>query len=175
MNQPSGIDRLLWSDEIRQLPLRYSVAIERRDVDAMAALFSPNARFGAWGEGDAGVRALMGHTMADSIFAVIMVANHVIDFDSDERAHGEVWANCYAQNIPGQFIRQLIKYEDTYERVRGNWTFLRRRHRLWFGAAAESSPLDQEPANWPESQTGVGDVPLSDPQFTAWYESRHRT
>jgi len=172
VNMPSGIERLQALDEIRQLPLRYAQAIEHRDVEAMSALFSPNARFGRWGEGPDGLRALMGQTMETSIFAVILVANHLVVFDGFAQAHGEVWARCYAQDSGGQFIEQLIKYEDTYERPQEEWLFLHRRHRLWFGSAVVSSPLDQPPANWPEHQIGVGDIPLADPLFATWYEGR---
>jgi hypothetical protein len=45
----TGIDRLEAMEAIQKLPLRYSAAIEHRDVDAMASLFSPNARFGPYG------------------------------------------------------------------------------------------------------------------------------
>lgn len=164
----NDVERLLALDEIRTLPLRYAVAIEQRDIDAMASLFSPNARFGSWGEGEAGARALMGDSMASSLLAVILVANHLIEFDDDDHAHGEVWARCYAQNDPGGFIEQLIKYVDVYERVDGRWCFLRRRHLLWFGMDVEPSPLRQAPANWPERQVGVGDLPLADPVVAAW-------
>jgi SnoaL-like domain len=174
MTEHSAVTRLLDLEDIRRLVLRYSVAIERRDADLMASLFSPNARFGRWGEGEAGMRALMRETLESSILAVILVANHLIDFDGPDEAHGQVWARCYVQNDPGEFVEQLIKYEDTYERIEGRWTFLRRGHRLWFGAAVADSPLDQPPANWPEHQVGVGDVPLADPAFTAWYRRERR-
>jgi hypothetical protein len=172
VSAPAGLERLLALDEIRALPLLYAVAIERRDVDAMAALFSPNASFGTWGRGDAGLRALMGDSLAASVFAVILVANHLIELDGQDRATGEVWARCYAQNDPGGFVEQLIKYEDTYERVDGRWLFLRRRHRLWFGVDVAPSPLDQRAADWPARQVGVGDLPLADPVFAAWYAAR---
>jgi hypothetical protein len=174
MTEHSAVSRLLDREEIRNLVLRYSVAIERRDADMMASLFSPSARFGRWGQGELGMRALMRDTLEPAIFGVILVANHLIEFDRPDEAHGEVWARCYAQNDSGEFVEQLIKYEDAYERVEGRWTFLRRAHRLWFGAAVAASPLDQPPANWPERQVGVGDLPLADPAFAAWYR-RKRT
>jgi hypothetical protein len=167
-----GIDRLEAIEAIQQLPLRYSVAIEHRDVDAMVALFSPNARFGPYGIGESGLRALMDNSMATSILAVVLVANHLVELDENNQAHGEVWARCYAQNDPGEFTEQLIKYEDTYEQVEGRWLFLRRRHRLWFGTTVDPSPLDQEEANWPQRQAGVGDVPLADSVFANWYAVR---
>ena len=45
---------LLARDEIRALPIRYAAAVEARDVDAMAELFAPTARFGAYGDGRRG-------------------------------------------------------------------------------------------------------------------------
>jgi hypothetical protein len=173
MSPASDVARLLALERIRSLPVRYSIAIERRDVDAMAALFSPNARFGSWGDGEQGLRSLMGKTLQTTVFAVILVANHLIEIDDPDHAHGEVWARCYAQDEPNGFTEQLIKYEDTYERVAGRWLFLRRRHRLWFGVSSPS-PLRQPPANWPKHQVGVGDVPLADPVFAVWYAERGR-
>lgn len=173
MSPPTGLERLDAIEAIRTLPLRYAVAIEHRDVDAMAALFSPHARFGAWGQGEEGLRALMGDTLRSSILAVILVANHLVEVDDADHAHGEVWARCYAQNDPGEFTEQLIKYEDAYERLEGRWLFLHRRHRLWFGVHAPT-PLTQPPADWPQHQVGVGDVPLADPVFAAWYQRTRR-
>jgi len=170
---PDSLEDLLALEQIRRLPLEYSVAIERRDVDHMARLFSPNARFGSHGTGEAGLRALMGASMATSVMAVILVANHLVDLDGPSRARGQVWARCYAQAEPDGFTEQVITYVDDYERVDGRWLFLRRRHRLWFGAVVEPSPLDQAPANWPARQVGVGDLPLEDPVFRRWWEQRH--
>ncbi|ORV86213.1 nuclear transport factor 2 family protein [Mycolicibacterium iranicum] len=168
----NALDDLLARDAIRALPLRYAAAIESRDVDAMAELFSPDARFGDYGDGPDGLRTLMSRSLNDSIFAVILVANHLIDLHDAEHASGQVWALCHAQTRADGFLDQLIRYDDTYEKVGDRWLFSHRRHRLWYGAAHEKSPLDQPPANWPRSQVGVGDIPLADPRFAAWWESR---
>ena len=71
---------MLARDEIRQLPYRYAAAIEARDVDAMAAaVLAPQARFGEFGDGPDGLRRLMTHSLEGSVFAVILVANHLIE------------------------------------------------------------------------------------------------
>jgi hypothetical protein len=113
----------------------------------------------------------MQESMAESVFAVILVANHLIDFDGSDRAAGEVWAHCHAQTERDGFIEQLIKYEDRYIRHEGRWLFLHRRHRLWYGVARDS-PLLQEAANWPTRQVGVGDVPLADARFLEWWRGK---
>jgi hypothetical protein len=113
----------------------------------------------------------MTEMVSTSPFAVILVANHLIELDDASHAHGEVWARCYAVDPEGTFVEQLIRYDDRYERVGGRWRFAHRRHRLWFGQPA-ASPFDQEPARWPASQHGVGDLPLDDPVFRAWWPGR---
>ena len=71
------IEALIAREEIRSLPIRYAAAVEARDVDAMAELFSPHARFGSYGEGPDGLRRLMTDSLTGSLFAVILVANHL--------------------------------------------------------------------------------------------------
>ena len=88
---------MLARDEIHRLAYRYAAAIEARDVDAMAQLFSPRARFGEFGNGPDGLRRLMAHSFEGSVFAVILVANHLIDIDSHNEARGQVWAQCFAR------------------------------------------------------------------------------
>ena len=161
-------------EQIRQLVYRYSVAIADRDVDLMASLYVPDASFGSYGEGPAALREIMTATMGDMTFGVIMVANHLIEFDDDHRAHGEVWARCHAQNAEG-YYEQLIKYVDRYRLERNGdgasaWLFDHRRHLLWFGEARQS-PLEQPPADWPTRQVGVGRLALSDDAVREWRAS----
>ncbi|OBG32997.1 hypothetical protein A5672_25025 [Mycobacterium alsense] len=166
---------LLAKEEIRQLPYRYAAAIEARDVDAMAELFVPHARFGNHGEGREALRRLTSASVEASVFAVILVANHLVELDTADRARGQVWAQCFAQTNAEGFVEQLIKYEDRYERYRGRWLFLHRRHRLFYGVSRRASPLMQDAASWPRNQTGVGDLPLTDPAFAAWWQSNAAT
>ena len=171
MTAMTDLEAMLARDAIRDLPLRYAKAIETRDVDAMAELFAAGARFGDFGTGPDACRRLMNDVMADNVFAVILVANHLIELDDPDRAHGEVWALCYAQTDAG-FNEQLLRYEDRYTCEDGSWKFLHRKHRLWYGQVRDTSPFEQEPAEWPRSQYGVGDIPLADERFRLWWEQR---
>lgn len=172
MTQPDPVALLVARDEIRQLAYRYAAALQARDVDAMVDLFSPDARFGEFGSGPDALRRLTTQSLDGALFTVILVANHLIDFDDDARAHGQVWAHCFAQTEADGFVEQLIRYDDRYERRDGRWLFSHRRHRLWYGVGHRESPLRQPAANWPASQTGVGDIPLSDNVFHSWWERR---
>ena len=167
-------EELIARERIRDLALRYSVAIADRDVELMVSLYAEDASFGSFGNGPEALRRIMGSTMGDLRFGVILVANHLIDFTSETEATGEVWARCYAQNDRDGYYEQLIKYVDRYVDASADpgapdWRFLHRRHLLWFGEA-KASPLAQPPANWPERQVGVGRIPLGDAAVLAWRE-----
>jgi len=173
MAELTDLERLVALEEIRTLPVRYAKAVEQRDVEAMVGLFAADARFGEYGTGPEGVRRLMTETMSDSLVAVILVTNHLVQMDAPDAARGEVWALCAAQN-GGDYVEQLLRYDDRYRREDGEWRFLHRRHRLWFGARRRPSPFAQPAADWPRAQVGVGDVPLADARFRAWWETRAR-
>ncbi len=134
------VEELLARERIRELALRYSVAIADRDVDLMVSLYADDADFGTFGSGPDALRAIMADTMGDLRFGVVLVANHLIDLSSRSEASGEVWARCYAQNDREGYYEQLIKYVDRYVDVAADpsnpdWRFLHRRHLLWFGEA----------------------------------------
>ncbi|OBG97377.1 hypothetical protein A5698_13160 [Mycobacterium sp. E136] len=169
MTHRDQVAQLVARDEIRQLAYRYAAALEARDVEAMVDLYSPDARFGEFGDGPDALRRLMTHSLDGCPFAVTLVANHLIDFDDDVRAHGQVWVLCFAQTEADGFVEQLIRYDDRYERRDNRWLFLHRKHRLWYGVGHPESPLRQPAANWPAGQIGVGDIPLSDNVFHAWW------
>lgn len=173
MADMTDLERLVALDEIRTLPVRYAKAIEQRDVEAMVGLFASDARFGPYGTGPDGVRRLMHETMSDSLVAVILVTNHLVELDAPDAAHGEVWALCVAQS-EGECVEQLLRYEDRYRREGGEWRFLHRRHRLWYGERRNPSPFEQEPAEWPHHQVGLGDIPLADERFRRWWDARAR-
>ncbi len=164
----SPLDRLVATEEIRRLVYRYADALDRRDLDALVPLYRPDARFGTHGEGPDACRAFFTESLAEIGIAVLLVANHLVDFDDADNATGTVWTHGFIDDNDAGFIQQLIKYDDRYVRVDGEWRFTRRKHFLWLGwKHDEAAPLAQTPANWPERQIGLGSVPYDDP---AWQE-----
>ena len=150
------LERLWAVHEIRQLAYRYAHAFAVRDRELMLSL---------WAETDAPVAlpAIDGHRLradVDAWFAafgavLLHVTNHVIEFDSDETATGEV--HCLGQiELGHQFVDQTILYRDRYRRTADGWRFASRAHLLWFGQERERHPLRQPPAHWPRRQVGRG-------------------
>lgn len=161
--------RLLARDEIRQLAHRYAVAIDARDLDALVALFVEDVRVGREARGRDALRSDFDSQLRAIGVSILFVGNHVIDFDDDEHARGIVY--CSAQIQDGaRWIRQAIRYDDSYERRAGRWLFVRRRHLLWYGVEEAKSPLDQPPAHWPASHTGRGTLPESLESWRRFWE-----
>ena len=153
-----ALSRLVARDEIRQLAERYALAIDSRDLEALVALFVPEVDCGRWGRGHKALRESFESQLRGVGPTVMLVANHVIDFHDDDRAHGVVYGIAEA-SMPEGFVRQAIQYHDTYERRGETWLFVRRDHRLWYGVVLPYDPMAQPPANWPKSQIGRGTVP----------------
>jgi len=168
------LERVVARDEIRQLAYRYADAVDRRDVDLMVSLFAPDASFGGYGTGPGACRRLSEESLAQVGVAVLMVANHIIEFDGAGQARGSVWCHAHVDDRREGFIEQLIKYDDRYALVGGRWLFASRRHLLWYGIARPPSPFDQPPADWPARQVGRGSIPYDDPAWRAFWISARR-
>jgi hypothetical protein len=62
-----------------------------------------------------------------------LVANHVIEFDDDEHAHGVVYCRAHHHVLePDHWFDQALAYWDTYERVGDDWFFRRRNLKSWY-------------------------------------------
>ena len=86
------------------------------------------------------------------------MSTHVIDLDGADRAIGTVY--CHGEIEAGaRWIHQAIVYDDTSARRDGRWYFVRRRHRLFYGAEAAVNPRTLPPAEWPAHHDGRGTLP----------------
>ena len=154
------LQRLVAESEIRQLASRYAVAIDARDLDSLVALYVEDVRVGRDLHGHDALRADFDAQLRGIGISILLVGNHVIDFDGDDRATGIVY--CRGEIQDGErWIQQAIRYDDTYARTARGWRFVRRRHLLFYGADLGTNPLQLEPAGWPQHHTGRGELPES--------------
>jgi ketosteroid isomerase-like protein len=164
------VERLLAYEEIRQLASRYALAVDSRNLDALVALFVPDVAVGTDATGRDALRAQFDVSLRAVGRTFLLVGTHVIDLsDADpglERATGSVYCKGEIQD-GARWIHQAILYDDVYERRDETWLFVRRRHRLWYGAEPGVNPLTLGPANWPEHHDGLGTVPE---QWASWRE-----
>ena len=154
------IAKLLARDEIRQLVYRYALAIDSRDIDTLVGLFVEDVRVGRDTFGHQALRENFEAQLREVGITILFVGNHLIDFQSDDKATGVVYCKNETQ-IDDHWIHQAIQYRDDYERRDGQWLFVRRRHLLWYGSEVGENPLSLPAANWPERQVGRGTLPES--------------
>jgi ketosteroid isomerase-like protein len=160
------LERLVAHDEIRQLAARYALAVDSRDLDTLVGLFVDDVQVGRDTFGRDALRAEFDRSLRAIGVSILHVGTHVIDLADDDDATG--WVSCKGEIQDGErWIHQAILYADTYARRDGHWYFVRRIHRLWYGAEVGVSPIGLPPANWPEHHDGRGTVPEC---FESWRE-----
>ena len=158
------LDRVESRQAIGQLPIRYAMAVDGRDVDAWLRLFVPDVqvRRDAFGR-----EALRGHiTPLLRTFgrSVHQVCGHRIDLDADDpdRATGAVY--CRAEHeVADRWIVMAICYFDEYRRIDGEWLFARRRERHWYAADVNEHPQAVGFDSW-----GGGAAPALPDAFPTW-------
>ncbi len=152
------LGRLEAYEAIRQLAARYAVAIDSRDLDTLVALFVPDVRVGSRAIGRAALRASFDGSLRAIGVSVLDVGTQVIDVVDADHATGTVYCTGEIQD-GDRWIHQAIVYDDEYRRVDGTWCFVRRIHRLFYGAEVGVNPLGLPPADWPEHHDGTGTLP----------------
>jgi hypothetical protein len=126
---------------IQQLPYRYAVALDSRNIDDLVQLFEPDVQLGT---GESGREAL--HRWFTTIMrlpktSVHFVGNHVVDFDDADHARGIVYCRDQLERpATGEWEIGELQYWDRYVRVDGEWCFARRKFHRWYLVDALSRP-----------------------------------
>jgi ketosteroid isomerase-like protein len=118
--------------EIQQLAIRYTVGIDRRDVDMIAALFVPDVDCGHWGTGPQAFRTM--YLENDSTFtaSIHQTTNHLVNVESDDRASGTAYLHAEQKMHDGSWARLAGAYEDRYEKIDGRWLIRSRKLLFWY-------------------------------------------
>jgi SnoaL-like domain len=167
--KPTSIDERLDRMEslaaIQQLPPRYAVALDSRDMDALVSLFVPDVRVGGAEVGRDALKRWFTHTMSQMRTSVHLVADHVVDFDDADHARGIVYCRDeLEQPSTGDWEIGVLQYWDSYVRVDGEWCFSRRKFLRWYIVDALTRPSHGAGVN-------TGTDALSTHQLPEAYES----
>jgi SnoaL-like domain len=135
------LDRLESLEEIRQLVARYALAIDTRDLDALAGLFSPSVRVGPDQTGREALKEWFGPILGQMRVSVHSVSTHIIDFEDADHATGIVYCHDELERpATQQWDSGQLQYWDDYLRVDGEWCFDRRRFSRWYLVDVLSRP-----------------------------------
>lgn len=140
-----ALEELVARERIRQLAFRYAMAVDGKDIDGLAELFVHDVRNGRFGEGREGVKTYYDNVLRTFHCSMHLVANHIIEFDDDDHAHGVVYCRAHHHVLEtDHWFDKALAYWDTYERAGDEWLFRRRRLKSWyreeFGLRVEAAP-----------------------------------
>jgi len=148
---------------IGQLPIRYAMAIDARDVDTWVSLFIPDVQVGRDVFGHDALRAQIDPLLRTFGRSVHQICGHRIELDDadTDRATGATY--CRAEHeVDERWIVMAICYFDDYQRVDGAWLFRRRRERHWYAADVNEHPQSVAFDSW------HGDTPALPDAFPTW-------
>jgi hypothetical protein len=133
--------------EIGQLPIRYALAVDARDVEGWVNLFVPNVDCGSRGAGRDVLRPIVADQLTRFYRSVHQIVGHRIELTGPDSAVGQTY--CRAEHeAGGKWIVMAICYQDTYRRDDATWYFERRREQHWYAADQLQRPQDVSFAGW---------------------------
>jgi hypothetical protein len=144
--------------ELRELTVRYCLAVDDMDWDGLLGLFTDQAELsGAAGREDVvrllrSIRSTYGRTIHTA-------TGQTLSFTDDDHATGVV-ASRAELDIMGQTVHCAMRYADEYERERGRWCFSRRRIRFSYAlpwADMADSLIGARPVHWPGTEAMPAD------------------
>jgi len=151
------IDRLESLDAIRQLPAKYALALDMRDMDAMVSLFVEDVRVGKDASGRLALRAYMDRTLRSPFTGTSHhIGGHVIEFDDADHAHGVVYSkNEHETPVEGgadEWVIMQMMYVDDSVRRDGSWHFARRLPLYWYATDLNKPPVGDRKMRWPGTE-----------------------
>ena len=163
------IDRLESLDAIRQLPAKYALALDMRDMDAMVSLFVADVRVGKDASGRQALRAYMDRTLRSPFTGTSHhIGGHVIEFDDPDHAHGIVYSKNEHETGDEWVIMQMM-YVDDYVRQDGRWFFARRLPLYWYATDLNKPPIGDNKMRWPGTDWAEGNFHKLFPSFAEFW------
>jgi hypothetical protein len=155
------IDRLESLDEIRQLPAKYSLSLDMRDLDAHVNLFAADIRVSRELTGRAHLKRWLDDTLRQQFTGTSHhIGNHIIEFDDADHAHGVVYSKneheTPCENGATEWVIMQMLYWDNYERIGGRWYFRRRLPCYWYATDLNKPPVGDDKMRWPDRERYSG-------------------
>jgi uncharacterized protein (TIGR02246 family) len=169
MSIEARLDRLESLDAIRQLPAKYALALDMRDMDAMVNLFVADVRVGKDASGRQALRAYMDRTLRSPFTGTSHhIGGHIIEFDDPDHAHGI----CYSKNeheTGDEWVIMQMLYADDYVRDGDRWYFARRLPLYWYATDLNKPPIGDKKMRWPGTDWVEGNFHNLFPSFAEYW------
>ena len=156
------LDRIESSLAVQQLPVRYALAVDSRDIDAWLGLFPEDVNCGRFGVGREALRKTIEQPLTTFYRTIHQVCGHEFHFIDADHASGHVYCRAEHEDA-GRWMVMAICYFDDYVRKEGQWFFARRREKHWYVADVVERP--KAPFN---SWQGQSPDPSLPGDFATW-------
>jgi len=143
------LDRLESIEAIRQLASKYALALDMRDIDALVNLYVENVRIDKNTSGRQALKAVFCEVVRSFTASVHHVGNHIIEFDSSDKAHGLVYCQC-EHEVGDKWVPVYLYYLDLYVREADVWRFRRRVPNELYGVDMLERPTGPLKLRWPD-------------------------
>lgn len=164
------LDRIESRDEIRQLVSKYPLALDMRDMDALAGLFLPDVKVGRDLSGRKALRAFFDDTMRKQFDGTSHhVGTTVIEFVDADNAVGVVYSKNEHETGAEWVIMQMMYY-DRYARVDGRWYFARRQPLYWYATDLNRPPVGSRKMRWPGREPYEGSFHALFPSWKEYWD-----
>lgn len=165
------LDRIESRDEIRQLASKYALALDMRDMDAMANLFPRDVSAGGGKKGRAALKAWLSDTMRNQFDGTSHhVGTQIVEFLDADTAVGIVYSKNEHETGAEWVIMQMM-YHDRYERIDGRWYFRRRQPLYWYATDLNKPPIGNRKMRWPGREPYEGSFHALFPSWAEFWAS----
>ncbi|ASW92897.1 nuclear transport factor 2 family protein [Mycobacterium marseillense] len=161
------MDRLESSVAISQLPSRYAMALDARDLGELVALFVDDVDAGAEGRGRDALRRWYDRVLRRFYRSIHLICGHQFDFVDADHAIGSVYCRAEHEDGDGWFVITML-YDDVYERRDGQWYFVKRREHPWYSVDVTERP-GPEFMRWPADITLRAAMPHRMPTWRSFW------
>ncbi len=165
------IARLDAVEQIRQLAVRYALAVDSRNLLTLGELFVEDVNLGRLGKGRDALRQDFTRRLRRFTTSIHFVCNHVIDIQDADRATGVVYTRA-EHEMRGEWIVLALQYWDTYERRDGRWYFQRRRPMPWYAVDVAGRANGPIKMRWPDMPHATAPLPDAWPTWDEFWKDQ---
>jgi hypothetical protein len=164
------LDRVESTFAIQQLPIRYALAVDGRDVDSWVNLFVADVNCGSYGTGRDALRRFIEPMLTNFYRSQHFICGHRIAFTDSDNATGRVY--CRAEHEDqGHWVIMAICYFDNYTRQHGEWFFVNRKEKHWYASDVLSKPSGPNFSQWPgQPEVPRQNLPEGFPTWRGFWE-----
>ncbi len=163
------IERLESRDEIRALAAKYALAIDMRDMDALANLFVEDVAAGGGRTGREALRDWLDDTMRKQFDGTSHhLGTQIVEFIDADNAVGIVYSK-NEHETGAEWVLMQMMYYDTYRRVDGRWYFQRRQPLYWYASDLNRPPIGSRKMRWPGREPYDGAFHALFPSWEAFW------